>query len=120
VKRRLKFLVVLIVIALIPLRAVAAITVGLCAVANQDTAAQVQADHDHGASHHHHGQAPEPRSDGKPDCSVCAEHCTSGSFVVPSASLSLPAVAGPDRVQVGHRLATGFVPEHLDPPPLAL
>lgn len=117
--KRLKFLVVLALLAMLPLRALAAVTIGFCALGNEDAAVQVQAPHAHGSSHHN-GAAPEPQTDASPGCNVCAEHCTSASCVVPVALTALPLSTGSDRIPHGERLATGFVPEHLDPPPLAL
>jgi hypothetical protein len=117
--RSLKVVVVLVLLALLPLRALAAVTIGFCAVGDEGAAVQVQAGHVHG-SPHHHGVAPEPQSDTSPGCNVCAEHCTSASFVVPVALTALPLSTSSERIPHGEQLAAGFIPEHLDPPPLAL
>lgn len=117
--KSLKFLLVLALLALLPLRAVAAVTIGFCAVADQDAAMQVEAGHAHG-SRHHQGPEPEAKTDGSAGCNICAEHCTSGSFVVPVVLTALPGSAGSEPIPHGERLAAGFVPEHLEPPPLAL
>jgi hypothetical protein len=119
---RLKFLIVLTLIALLPLRALAAVTVGLCAIGHQDAAVQVVSDHAHAhdSSHHDNGAAPEPQTGATPGCNVCAEHCTSAACVVPIEPTALPVSTGSDRIPHGERVAAGFIPEHLDPPPLAL
>jgi hypothetical protein len=110
-------LVVLTLLALLPLRALAAVTIGFCALSDQN--AHVHADHAHGLSHHS-GSSPESQTDANPDCNVCAEHCTSASFAVPDVDTALSVDTGSDRIAHGERLAAGFVPEHLDPPPLGL
>lgn len=116
-RNRLKFLIVLALLALVPLRALAA-TIGLCAV-GQDAAVQVLADHAHDSSHQN-GPAPEPQTGASPDCNVCAEHCTSAAVVIPDALTALPVSTGSDRIPHGGHVAAVFIPEHLDPPPLAL
>ena len=95
----LKFLIVAALLALLPLRGLAAATVGFCAAGHHDAAQD---------------------SDTKPYCSVCAEHCTGASLVVPSATPALPTLTGLDRLAPADRFAAGHVPDHLDRPPLAL
>jgi hypothetical protein len=115
VRRTATFLVVLALLALVPLRALASVTIGFCAVTHPG-AAQVQVDHDHGA--HPHGEAPE--SDLNADCNACAEHCTSASVLLPALPATLAGAFGAERVVMAEYFAAGHVPEHLDPPPLAL
>ncbi len=105
-------------LALIPLRGLAAVTVGVCAASGQESTLQLQADHDHGQ--HEHAPAPHSHDDNKVDCGACAEHCTGASFVPQAASTSLPDMASAERAVKGEQFAAGHVPEHLDPPPLAL
>lgn len=50
----------------------------------------------------------------------CSEHDCCAAFIAPAAGVPLPALAGALAIRTGVRLAGGFVPEHLDPPPLAL
>ncbi|HEX6298787.1 MAG TPA: hypothetical protein VFZ74_19645 [Burkholderiales bacterium] len=114
-RRTATFLVVLVLLALVPLRALASVTIGFCAVTHPG-AAQVQADHDHGA--HPHGEAPGP--DLNADCNACAEHCTSASVLLPFLPATLAGAFGAERVVMAECFAAGHVPEHLDPPPLAL
>ena len=114
----LKNAILVLMVALVPLRAVAAVTVGFCAM-SQHASVQADAATVHVASHEHdsallaHGDANHDR------CNACAEHCASAS-VVTSGELQLPSPAGADRVARGGEFAAGFVPDHLDPPPLAL
>jgi len=106
-------------LALIPLRGIAAATVGICGVAGQDSSIAAQAGGDRGP--HEHATAPESGDHGnKTNCNACAEHCTGASFVAHAMPGALPEVSGGDRVPPGERFAAGHVPEHLDPPPLAL
>ena len=114
----LKNAILTLMVALVPLRAVAAVTVGFCAMSQH---ASVQADaatihvasHEHDSPLHPHGDANQDR------CNACAEHCASAS-VVTSDELPLPSPAGADCVARGVEFAGGFVPDHLDPPPLVL
>jgi NAD-dependent dihydropyrimidine dehydrogenase PreA subunit len=105
-------------LALVPLRGIAAVTVGLCAAGKQENLFQALATHDHGS--HQHQQAPGSDPDPKVDCNACAEHCSSAAVVVPAVALAPSSAAGSDRVALPQCFAAGHVPEHLDPPPLAL
>jgi hypothetical protein len=118
-RNRLKILVVLTLLALLPLRALAAVTIGFCALSDQNAAVHLHAEHADRSSHHG-DTSPESQTGANPDCNVCAEHCTSASFAVPDVITAFLVGTGSDRTPHGERLAAGFVPEHLDPPPLAL
>jgi hypothetical protein len=114
----LKNAILILMVALVPLRAVAAVTVGFCAM-SQHAPVQVDAATDHAASHEH-DSALHPHGDANQDrCNACAEHCASAS-VVTSGEVPLPSPAGANRVARGEGFAAGFVPDHLDHPPLAL
>ena len=114
VRRNATFLIVIALLALMPLRALAAVTVGFCAVTHPG-GAHAQVDHDHAA--HPHGEATD--SDRNADCNACAEHCTSASALLPTLP-TLATLFGVERVLVPGHFAAAHVPEHLDPPPLAL
>ncbi len=90
-----------------PLRVLAAVTVGDCAISQQETA-------DHG-THTHHG-TPHSHGDGGHD----HDHCASASFVAPAPLFPLALRVASDRLAQRERFAVGFVPDQLDPPPLAL
>lgn len=105
--RKFKTALLLLLIALTPLRALATVTVGFCAI-HHHGAASVDHDHDgapHGATDH--------------PCDSCVEHCASASIVA-AADLASPPAAGTHRIATAERFAVGFVPDPLDPPPLAL
>lgn len=121
--RTIKTLAVLLLLAVMPLRELAAVTVGFCAMGHQQQAVHADTGHGHGAHQEHrghddHGAAPEPAS--TPDCNVCVEHCSSASFAVPAPTGALLAADRATRIVSGESFSAGFVPDHLDPPPLAL
>lgn len=118
--RALKTLAVLLLVAVMPLRAMAAVTIGFCASGHQDTTAAAQAGHAHGAAAHqaHHGHDA-PAQPVEPSCNVCAEHCSSAAFA-PSADTAIESrPIGQNRTQLAARNAPAFVPDQLDRPPLA-
>jgi len=130
--RACKTLLTLILVALLPLRAVAGVTIGFCANGHQAPAAYAQPAHgdhaEHGAhaGHEHHaagaqqGDDAQPAKPVTPTCSICAEHCSSAAFAPGSArqvvAAGAAAQAGP-RDDV--RAAPRFFPDQLDRPPLA-
>ena len=117
VTRAAKFLVVLALLAIVPLRGFAAVTIGFCAIADPlVAAAQAQAEDDHAA--HPHGEAPD--QDFNAECNACAEHCTSASVLLPALPVVLATAMGDELVALPGHFVAGHVPEQLDPPPLAL
>ena len=115
--RLLKTAVLVLLLALVPFRGIAAATAEHCPSTQKDSV-QAQADFPQ-SSPDHDDRAAAHTHDGKPDCSACAEHCTSMLVVLSAAGVSLPGDMGTDRPAHGELLAAGFIPEHLDPPPLA-
>ena len=105
--RKFKYAVLLLLVALMPLRALATVTVGFCAMHHHGPAS---VDHDHDGA---------PHGAGNDQCDSCVEHCASASVVL-AADLPSPPAAGSHRIATLERLAAGFVPDPLDPPPLAL
>jgi len=95
-------------LALMPLRALATVTVGFCAM------------HHHGSASMDHANDGTTHGDSNNDhCDSCVEHCASASVVV-SADLPSPPAAGAHRIVKSERFGAGFVPDPLDPPPLSL
>ena len=116
----LRTLVVLLLAALLPLRALAAVTIGYCAAGHQDMTVAAHGEHVQAAgSHAHHGGDDPPAKPATPSCSICVEHC-SNAAVAPSAAQAVasPAVAQ-DRIFFAERVAPAFIPDQLDRPPLA-
>ena len=112
-------LAVLLLVALMPLRAVAGVTIGFCASGHNDVAAAVHAAdaHDAGA-HAHHGDNP-PAQPLEPSCNICAEHCSSAAFAPSGAQAAVAAPVPGVRIFLAAPLAPAFVPDQLDRPPLA-
>jgi hypothetical protein len=95
-------------LAALPLRALAAVTIGFCAIHHASNAAE--SGHDHAGTSHGDRQHDE--------CNACVEHCASASFFAP-AELPLPTAARANAIGRPERFAVGFVADPLDPPPLA-
>ena len=111
--RKLKLFVVVLMLAIVPIRALATVTTGFCAM---DVASSAGPEGQHGG---HHDDDAAGHRDGKHDgCNACVEHCASGAIVA-VAELPLLPVCGAVRISSAQSFADGFVPEHLDPPPLA-
>lgn len=109
--RFLKVLVVLLLVGLIPVRALAALTVGFCGAGHMAAASSM----DHGAHHEPPGAQPDPSR-----CPVCAAHCWNASLAAHGSSWVLPLPDPEARVAVTINLEPGSIPERLDRPPLSL
>lgn len=117
--RTLRTLAVLLIAVLLPLRAVAAVTIGYCATGHQDKAVAAHGDHGQAAgAHAHHGDE-RPAKPATPSCSICVEHCSGAAFA-PSASRTVdtPAVVQ-DCISLAEHAVPAFVPDQPDRPPLA-
>jgi hypothetical protein len=127
-RKTAKFLLVLALLALMPLRAVAAVTIGYCAMAAHHEAVSAAAPQASEASSAHHGdgagqdpgaqQSSEmPGSESFPS-STCPEHSSFGLFVGPAGSAPAEEFVEA-RISAAHRTLTAFVPVPLERPPLA-
>lgn len=136
--RASKTLLVLVLAALLPLRAVAGVVTGFCANGHQEQQAaehvaqgSQDALHDHAAQgphagHEHHAASAPHGDDGQPakpispTCSICAEHCSSAAF---APGVAAQVVAAPAAAEAGMgdgaHAAPPFFPDQLDRPPLA-
>jgi len=117
--RSLKIVVILLLVALLPARAIGSVTLGICASGQQ------QADihhyhHDAAAGEHaDQGQGGDRASGDSGDtCGYCAAHCVGIAFVVPTGFPCLESGAGADLIPFGAWSARGFFPDRLDRPPL--
>lgn len=108
--RLLKTALLILLLALVPFRGIASATAGLCAATQKDSV-QAQADFLQGSPDHDDRAAAPHKHDG--------EHCTTMLVVLSAGRVSLPGDMGTDRTAHGELLAAGFIPEQLDPPPLA-
>src|SRR5512134_630343 len=136
--RASKTLLVLVLAALLPLRAVAGVVIGYCANGHHEQPAAghvAQGSHDaHGGGaahathtgHDHHSPGAQHADDGQPakpatqTCSICAEHCSSAAFAPGGASQVVAAPAATEAsASEDARAAPPFFPDQLDRPPLA-
>lgn len=116
--RKLKFFIVFAMLALVPLRALAAVTVGLCTTGESGSAAAELVAHHHGAASDE--TSPEGDANASPlVCNLCTACCTGASFA-PDAPRAV-AVAGADleRILFFGRYPGAHVPDKLDRPPLS-
>ena len=114
--RKLKFLVVLLMLAMVPVRALATVTTGFCAM---HLASSGALESGHGGHHHADDDAAPHGDDHQHDgCNSCVDHCASGAIVA-LPPLPIPPAYGAVRISSGETFVAGFIPEHLDPPPLA-
>jgi hypothetical protein len=103
----------MVLVLLMPLRGMAAATMGLVPADAPDTAV-------HADGGCHHGDEKPAHSDTGHSCGTCSEHGCCASSIVSFSPAIISPVAGYGRIALGEHFAAGFVPEHLDPPPLAL
>jgi hypothetical protein len=116
--RRIASLAVVLLLAALPLRAVAAVTAGIC-LAGSDSATVQVSSHGNGA----HGSDAQPAKDPSGqlghDCGFCGKHCTGAAYAVPSVAAPIATGAPEDPIPFGARPIIGFVPNQLERPPLA-
>ena len=111
--RRFHTALLVVLALLMPLRGMAAATMGFAPAQGQETPAHAE------EGCHHQEEQPAPADKGR-SCATCAEHGCCASFIAAAAASVIPPAAGGLRIVLGEHFAAGFVPEHLDPPPLAL
>jgi hypothetical protein len=112
-------LAVLLLVALVPLRAVAGVTIGFCASGHNDVAVAAHAaDTPDAGAHAHHGNDL-PAQPVEASCNICAEHCSSAAFAPSGAQAAVTAPVPGVRIFLAAPLAPAFVPDQLDRPPLA-
>lgn len=119
----LKIVVVLLLVALVPARAIGSVTISICASGQEQAGATHHAKsdghgmHAHDAGHDHHDD-PAPGEGGSHTCSYCAAHCAGVAFAVPTGASGVPSASGSDRIPFGSWSEPGYFPDHLDRPPL--
>lgn len=111
--RALKFFAVLVLVAVLPLRAVASVTTGFCASGHKDIAAA------HASGQRYQSDAHAPIQPVKATCNICAEHCSSAAFAIPAEPAVDAWVGGQDRTVLAEHGSALHVPDRLDRPPLA-
>ncbi len=119
-KRVYRILLFALLLAALPLRGYAGVLMTLCESHHGGAAVVEGHVHEHGESHDHdaNGSTDDP-SHAASVCGMCASCCAGAGFA-PEAnhgiSLQPPAT---HRIPFLGRQVSGFVPEHLDRPPLA-
>lgn len=114
----LRILVALLIVAALPLRGYAAVAAELCSGHHGGDQAAHAAEHDHESTHQvdgHDGDHPASPS----SCSHCAS-CSVGTSLAPDAARRVAAViSSAERIPFFGARKPGYVPDHLDRPPLA-
>ena len=112
-----RFLVVLLLIALIPARAVGSVTISLCA----GEAAAEQAAHGGHEAHegHDHSDHGTPGLESTHACGYCAAHCCGVAFVSPADPREATGAGASGPIPFGTRMLTAVTLDRLDRPPLA-
>jgi len=106
---------VLVLVALMPLRAVAGVTAGFCASGHLDMTVTGRA----ALGERAHQGRDSPLQPIKSTCNICAEHCSGAAFA-PAGDVAVDArPIGQGRAQFAERQALVFFPDQLDRPPLA-
>jgi hypothetical protein len=122
VKHAARIALLTILLATLPLRGYAGVLMALCEGHHGGAAAVQEHAHAHGDSHHH--EAPDDDTatpaHAASVCSVCASCCASAGLAAPSIQGVLIQSPGTSRISSLDRQVSGFVPEHLERPPLAL
>lgn len=117
-----RWLIVLLLIVLVPARAVGSVTISLCA---GDAAAVLAEDAAHAGHEAHEGQGHGTHDHGAPGselthaCGYCAAHCSGVVFVAPAdpRGNSRDSAFGP--IPFGTHVLTAVILDRLDRPPLA-
>lgn len=119
-KRACRIVLLVMLFAALPLRGYAGALTAPCESHHGGVAAAQEHVHEHGGSHHDDsgdgGGAPVHAAS---VCSICASCCAGASLAPDAPLVTLPRSAGTDRIVFLERRSSGFVPEHLDRPPLA-
>jgi len=110
-------LVILLLVAMMPIRAVAGVAMAFCATGHQETPA---AHGGHAAGDHAtHDTGDSPADPDPQRCSICIEHCSSAAFAI-AESRQISAIAIEEQLLPrAVRSAPAFFPDQLDRPPLA-
>jgi len=98
-------LLLIVIVALLPLRSIAAAMAGSCAAAQEEIAAT---------------QSTADAQDTRAGSGKADTHCPGAVFLPAAAPAPLPARSDERGIALAERSAPTFVPDPLDPPPLSL
>ncbi len=120
-RRTAKALILVLLLAALPLRGYAGVVMALCEAHHGGAGAAHEQAHEHGdGDTHDSGDGTGGASHAASMCGICASSCASASLA-PEANHRVTFQApGTDRIAFFDRQVSGFVPEHLDRPPLPL
>jgi hypothetical protein len=120
VKRACRIVLLALLFVALPMRGYAGALMSLCESQHGGAVAAEEHVHEHGDSHHHDsgGSADNPPHAASV-CGLCASCCASAGLASPSDLKIAFQTPGADRIPFFDRQDSGFVPEHLDRPPLA-
>lgn len=112
--------ILLMLLAALPLRGYASVLMSLCDTHHGGASSSQEHTHEHGDGHDHDSDEGSANpSHAASVCSICAS-CCAGSGLAPDApQLAVFQAPGCDRIPFFDQLASGFVPEHRDRPPLS-
>jgi hypothetical protein len=121
VKQIARIVLMVMLLAALPLRGYAGVLVAQCEGHHGGAAAAQEHAHEDGDDHHHDsgedsGGAPHAAS----VCSVCASCSAGAGLAAPSIQDVVVPLPGASRISFLDRHLPGFVPEHLERPPLSL
>ncbi len=118
-RRFAKALILVLLLAALPLRGYAGVLMAFCEPSHGGAPAAMEHAHENGESRHHGDGTPGP-SHAASACSICVS-CSASASLAPEANHGVAFQApGTNRIPFFDRQVSGFVPEHLDRPPLAL
>jgi hypothetical protein len=127
VKRLVRLVLLAYLLAALPLRGYAGVVMTLCEGHHGGAAAAIEAEHaehahDHGDSHSHTaaGENSNSPAHAASVCSACASCSLSAGLAVTTNTGLAVAPPGTSRIPFLDCQVAGFVPEHLERPPLAL
>ncbi len=115
----LKTLAIFLLAALMPVRAMAAVTTGFCPSGHADMAVAAHAEHGHAPGEHVHEADPSASKTPGSTCNVCVDHCSSAAFA-PSVDGAIAArPASQERTHLAAHSVPAPLPDQLDRPLLA-
>lgn len=116
----IRTLVILLLVAMVPVRAVAGVAMAFCATGHQEAPVAHGGHGTHAeAGHDMHGAGDAPAQPDSQRCSICVEHCSSAAFATAEVRQVSGIAIEEHLLPRVERLAPAFFPDQLDRPPLA-
>lgn len=119
VTRLSRILLVVVLVAALPLRSYAGVLTALCESHHGGATVAEEHMHEHPDGHHHDSdEGAGGSSHAASVCSVCASCCAGASLAPDTPRVVMVPSPVSDRIAFFDRRTSGYVPEHLDRPPL--